>query len=93
MSKKYKEELQDCAVVYLDPVDCGSTVGYRIKLAGTESMILSAEVELSDCSRTINWSFYGPRSLAKIDIAIEVLTRFRKSYELASKKVPKKETK
>jgi len=90
MTKKYKEELQDSHVVYIDPVDCGSTVGYRVKLSGSTTMSVQAEVELSDYSRTINWSFYGPNSLTKIDIAIEALTRFRNSYEQASKKLTKK---
>jgi len=90
---KYKEILMGSDVVYIDPVDCGSTVGYRIKISGTEQMVAGADVELSDCNRTINWSFYGKTPLKKIDAAIEALTKFRNSYAVVLKKYAKKETK
>lgn len=79
---KYKEGLLHVDIKYIDPLDCGSTVGYRIFLKGAEGKEqVSADVELADCGRTINWGFYGNNQMEKLDNAIEILTSFRNKLQ------------
>lgn len=79
---KYREELLDANIKYIDPLDCGSTVGYRIFLKGNQGEgKVSAEVDIADCGRTVSWSFYGDDIMEKIDNALELLTSFRNKLE------------
>lgn len=82
MRRRPQPELISANIIQLDPVDCGSTVGYKI----VKGRDLWAEVDLSDCNRKIQWSFYSKNSkhgLAKIDRAIEILTKFRAEWQTA----------
>lgn len=84
MRKRRQPELISANIIQLDPIDCGSTVGYRIVKGRT----LWAEIDLADCNRKIQWSFYSnnpKQGLAKIDIAIEFLTEFRTAWSTAVK--------
>jgi hypothetical protein len=59
---------------YIDPANCDSAVGYNIVFG----RYFSACVELSDCTRKVQWHFDNDNSsIAKIDKAIEILTTFR----------------
>jgi hypothetical protein len=86
MRRKRTAVLVAANIVQLDPVDCGSTVGYKI----VRGRNLWAELDLSDCNRKIQWSFYSIDGLGKIDRAIEMLTKFRTDWASAIKKVPRK---
>lgn len=78
MSTRPKELIAN-NIIQLDPVDCGSTVGYKI----VNGRNLWAEIDLSDCVRKIQWSFYAKDGLGKIDRAIAILSKFRADWEHA----------
>lgn len=81
---KFKKKLYASDIVYLDPLGCGSTIGFKIcKGRGG----LYADVDLSDCSRKIEWYFSNDsRSVAKIDKAIEMFQRFKLEFIKARRK-------
>lgn len=80
--KRLAAKVYASRVEYVDPADCGSTIGYRIH----GRRYLSADVELSDCNRMINWYFNNEDGgLAKIDRAIEILIAFRNDFVKARK--------
>lgn len=91
MAHKVKQEavLHATESAYIDPLNCNSTVSYKIS---TDSYArLSAEVELADCNRKINWYFDGDKSgVAKMDAAIAMLKRFRTALATEQAKVAKK---
>lgn len=79
--------------VFIDPGNCGSSVGYYIVVdeytprdKPTEYP-LAATVVLADCAHKIDWNFDGEGNLNKIDSAIAVLQEFRKKYIDAEKLV------
>lgn len=87
---KYKSKLIAANIGFIDPVSAGSTVGYKI-VEGSRATW--AEVDLTDCNRKINWSFYASNSddVAKIDRAIAMLTEFRDKWaEVVAKPRPVK---
>jgi hypothetical protein len=70
-------------IAYLDPLDCGSTVGYAIN-KGRHG--LHGNIDLSDCNRHITWYFGNNKSsLNKIDKAVELLTNFKNEFAKAQK--------
>lgn len=77
MSKRTRKLLAS-DIAMIDPLDCGSTVGYAITRSRHG---MSAEVELSDCNRKINWYFADDASaVIKIDRALALLTDFRAAF-------------
>lgn len=73
-----KRKLLASEVIMLDPLDCGSTVGYVIR-RGRRG--INADINLSDCNRKIEWYFSNdPSSVDKIDRAIGILHRFRDEF-------------
>lgn len=76
-------------IEFLDPADCGSTVGYVIVRSRHG---LSGEVTLSDCNRKIEWYFSPRNALAvqKIDRAVAILTEFRDQFTRAIKRSKRK---
>jgi len=84
---------------HIDPIDCDSTVSYRIlrnshedSKTGETRFRISATVQLADCSRKIDWYFGGDhkQQLAKIDKALSMLRQFRKELNSALSSVAKK---
>lgn len=75
-------------IVAIDPTDCGSTVAYSI--TGRCRRGLSATVDLADCTRKIQWYFYGDDETKKIDAAIAMLEEFRAAWVAARAARPKK---
>ena len=74
-----KAKLYASEIVYLDPLGCGSTIGYRIG-KGRRGHYWG-DVELTDCDKRITWYFSKDRrAVAKIDKAIEILSRFREAF-------------
>jgi len=75
---KRTRELLASDIALIDPLDCGSSVGYVI----TKSRHgLSAEIELTDCNRKIQWYFSSDvGAVAKIDKAINLLENFRAAF-------------
>lgn len=82
--------------VYLDPTDCGSTVGYRAWVEEyrndnpdakdkTASYSMYACVDLSDCSHKIEWLFREEDSVEKLDRAIGLLQKFRRDLIATNK--------
>jgi len=80
--------------VFIDPENCGSSVGYYINVSEYENKehkvtySLLASVVLGDCSHRIDWSF-GNEDLEKVDAAINMLQEFRKKYIETEKTVAK----
>lgn len=80
--------------VFIDPEECGSSVGYYICINEytpkdkPTQYGLSATVVLADCAHKIDWSFQKD-SVDKIDTAIQMLQEFRKKYVEAEKMVSK----
>ena len=78
--------------IFIDPENCGSSVGYYITTAEytpknePTQYSLSSTVVLADCSHKIDWSF---DSVDKIDAAIDMLKEFRKQFLEAEKLVSK----
>ena len=71
---------------YIDPVHCDSTVSYKV--VGQRSY-LESSVTLSDCSHKIEWYFANRKdSIEKIDIAINMLSNFKKVFVKARKDYP-----
>ena len=78
--KKRTRKLLASEIVMIDPMDCGSTIGYVIR---EDRYGLSAEMALSDCNRKIEWYFSRSESnsaVAKIDRAIAVMNNFRAAF-------------
>jgi transposase len=82
--------------VFIDPENCGSSVGYYITIGEhhnpkTEKDVhlLYATVVLTDCNHKIVWSFSGNGETDKIDSAISMLQEFRKKYIETEKLVAK----
>ena len=80
--------------VFIDPENCGSSVGYYITVSEYErkdkpiEYSTSATVVFANCSHKIDWSF-GGGGLDKIDSAIKILQEFRKKYAETEKLVGK----
>jgi hypothetical protein len=79
--------------VFIDPENCGSSIGYYItvqeytpKDKPTEYSV-AATVVLSDCSHKIYWSFSEDGALEKIDAALAMLQEFRKKFADTEKTV------
>jgi hypothetical protein len=70
-------------IMFIDPLECESTVGYHVTKRGTK---VSGNIDLSDCQRKISW-YFGNDAIAKIDNAIKILTDFKKAYVAAKKGV------
>lgn len=83
MAKSERKSIYN-AIVYLDPLDCGSTIGYTINRRRTGS--ISAQVDLTDCNRKIEWYFSDSTPIQKIDTAIAILTEFRTKLLSVTKK-------
>lgn len=83
-ARRKKAKLLDQRLIYIDPLDCHSAVGYTV--ATTDYGGFRAQVELTDCNRKISWDFDNSnkhdqtRSLAKIDSVVDILLAFRNSY-------------
>lgn len=60
---------------YIDPLNCDSTVSYKIIKRGSSRAWGS--VQLSDCTRKIEWYFGNDQPVDKINNAIAVLEEFR----------------
>ena len=80
--------------VFIDPEDCGSSVGYYITIneyspkdKPTEYYI-SSTVVLADCSHKIDWGF-SKGDVDKIDSAIAMLQEFRKKFLETEKLIAK----
>ena len=72
------------ASTYIDPIDCDSTVSYKVISRSSGSMYGS--VQLADCGRKIDWYFSDEAgSVVKIDKAIEALQEFRVAFVAAQK--------
>jgi hypothetical protein len=80
--------------VFIDPENCGSSIGYYITTNEYKPKdkpavySTSATIVLADCSHKIDWNF-GEDSTAKIDAAISMLQEFRKKYIEAEKMTAK----
>lgn len=90
-------KLSAARIVYIDPDECASTVGYRVEDNTDDSKNYSTidfGVDLSDCSRTIRWSFYvsdtgNDNVLKKMDTAINMLKEARIHLKKCIKKKEK----
>jgi hypothetical protein len=71
--------------VFIDPENCGSSVGYYITVSEytpkdkPAEYSLCAAVVIADCAHKVDWSF-GRESVDKVDAAIAMLQEFRKKY-------------
>lgn len=80
--------------VFIDPENCGSSIGYYITTSEREYKdkpslySMSSTVVLTDCSHKIDWSFYNDGA-EKIDEAIKILQEFRKKFVETEKLIKK----
>lgn len=76
----------DSGAEYLDPIGCGSLVGYELHTRRRGGV--SGNITLTDCNRMITWYFSSGNSsgLEKIDRAISIFTKFRDALAKATKK-------
>lgn len=71
--------------VFIDPENCGSSVGYYITVSEYSpkdkpvQYSLSSTVTLADCSHKIDWGF-DKGGVDKIDTVIKMLQEFRKKF-------------
>ncbi|MFI5397631.1 MAG: hypothetical protein ACHQ9S_19000 [Candidatus Binatia bacterium] len=75
-------------IVYIDPMNSGSTVGYRIET--TKYNRLLCLIDLTDCNKRITWELNTRdtgRSAEKLDLAISMLIEARDLYNAALKQV------
>jgi hypothetical protein len=83
--KKIPDQVFAHKSVHIAPLDCGSTVSYRLSYHG----YFTADIDLSDCSRKITWSFGRQQhDIEKIDNAIKALQAFKKDYLKTLKLLP-----
>ena len=74
-------------IIYIDPEECSSTIGYTIKA----DTYFEANIDLADCNHKIAWSFSDDTGVEKVDLAIEILLEFRSAYTKASALFKKQE--
>jgi hypothetical protein len=80
-----KRKLYADEISHIDPLGCGSTVGYVVG-KGRRAGIFG-EVHLSDCDRKIQWYFSNDTEyVMKIDKAIAILIRFREELVKARRR-------
>jgi hypothetical protein len=74
---------------YIDPGGCESIVAYAIvSRLNSRRRRFSANMDLSDCNRKINWYFSSDADgLKKIDKVIEIMTNFRSEFVRAQKEI------
>jgi hypothetical protein len=71
--------------VFIDPENCGSSLGYYITINEYKPkdkptvFSMSSNVVLSDCNHKIDWGF-DDAAEDKIDVVIEMLKEFKKKY-------------
>ena len=83
MRRKSKPKVYAAHAEYLDPIGCGSMIGFTI----TKRRRLYGEMDLSDCNRKINWYFENSLDgVKKIDKAIEILSMFKNEFVEARRK-------
>jgi hypothetical protein len=79
-----KRKLIASDIILLDPLDCGSTVGYTVR-RGRHGV--DGDISLSDCNRKIEWFFSNDSgSVEKIDRAIRILQGFRAAFIKATRR-------
>lgn len=90
--KTVKPKLLADRSVHIDPLHCGSTIGYRLGLS--KYNVLTMGVRLTDCNKVIAWEFddYTDGTVEKFDEAISMLQEARQIWvrELAAHKARKK---
>lgn len=92
MRKRVKPKLLADRSVHIDPLHCGSTIGYRLSISRYNS--LSMAVRLASCDKLIQWDFddYTDGTVEKFDEAISMLQEARRIWvkELAAHMARKK---
>lgn len=84
---------------YIDPLHCGSTVGYTITRYkpdyGDKKIRVDGQVEIADCNRKVTWSFDRAHDddILKIERAIEILTQFKREFIKARRAANKENAK
>ena len=78
-------------VEFIEPLNCGSTVGYKIIDDDYEDhSYFSSSIQLTDCSRMISWDVsVDSNGVAKLDNAIRILTEAREELSKAAAKLAK----
>lgn len=75
--------------VWLDPEDCGSLVAWHIS-RDTRSYT-SGEILLTDCGRTIRWSFHATKAGVKKLVRLRaVIDEFAANFSRACRENPEK---
>lgn len=97
MSKKTSQVTKSGAKM-LDPDNVGSSIRYRATVYRSSGNRLCAEadVTVTDCNRSVQWSAYGGDILAlqaRIDTAIEVLHEARNAIADVAKEFLKRSKK
>jgi hypothetical protein len=79
MSRKRPPVTHGQGAVFLDPVECGSSIRWKITDSGySKQPEPYCEIALTDCNRAINWQQdCTEEGITKIDRAIAILTECR----------------
>lgn len=88
-ARKRIKKLFACNMIWLDPQDCDSTIGYKITQSGD---YLYGTINLTDCNRKISWEFskHNENAVDKLDKAIAILEEFKAEFVKAKLEVRKK---
>ena len=88
---KREAKVLESAVVYIDPAQCASRIGFRIRTGYKDRVI--GELELTSCDRMISWNMDDgtySQQLAKLDAAIAMLIRARAAWVTHAKRPGKR---
>lgn len=78
--KRYTRKVIASASAYIDPLNCESTVSYKVIDASTR---VWGSIQLADCTRKIEWYFGDDISIDKISKAITMLNDFKEALIIA----------
>lgn len=81
-------------IIYIDPNDCGSTLGYRVEDSldpKKDHSYIDFTMDLSDCQRSIAWNFWvrhehGEDAMVKMDRIIKLFKEARAALKVSIKK-------
>lgn len=77
---KNKAKLIASSSAYIDPLNCDSTIQYKI-INGVRRVWGS--MQIADCARKVEWYFGNDHPIEKLDRAIAVMQEFRDELNAA----------
>jgi hypothetical protein len=86
MAKPRAQEISKA--IYISASDCDSMIGFVVQRSERRrgKWRVYGTLDLSDCTRKIEWTFNSDTGIKKIDKAIEMLKEFREEFSQALKR-------